>query len=321
MRWATWRVTTRLRSEMRLSHHPGSRVAGALGRALREAHCSRESSSLNEPLCPSNQPACGRWPLCVYGELIRTQTLTANQKRRDVPRPLIVSLLDGGRERYRAGESFTFDITLMGAAMARFPAVREVIGCMGQTGLGDDYDSGWGRFEVESVRPLSGARPAPVAMNCETAMPLQWNAVLERAAGLRGKLLRLHFVRPLRLLRSGTDQENPPPLLIEEFDFLPFWLALSRRLKDLAYFHGEGPAQLPFLQAGAIRTVGRNLRWWRAMRYSGTQECELDASGLLGTLDIEGDFEPLLPFLVAGEWLHAGKNTDLGDGRYELSPL
>ncbi len=298
-------------------------MAGALGRLLRASQCLGGTDLSGVPLCPAHQPACGVWPQCVYGQLIRTQTLTATAKRRDVPRPLIVSLLDGGRERYRVGELLSLDITLMGESIKQFPALQSAIVQVGATGVGDDYQGGHGRFEVIQVRPLRGPRMAAVALSSADngAYPVEWSSILERAHGLRGTSLRLDFVRPMRLLGAKGEGENAGPVRPEAFEFFSFWLSLSRRLKDLAFFHGDGPLELPFIDANAVRITSRDLRWWGAARYSGSQVCEVEASGLLGTVALEGEFELILPFLVAGEWLHVGKNTDLGDGRYNLTPL
>ena len=321
LQWACWRLSARLHSEMRLLCHPGSQLAGALGRALRETHCTGAVAANGEPQCAADNPACGAWPPCVYGELIRSQTQTAAGKRRDVPRPLIVCPLDGARQFYRAGELFVFDVTLIGDGIGCFGAARAALERCGSVGVGDDYRQGRGRFVIESVRALHGARPAPFAMPDETAGAVKWNDVAQRAAGLRGHALRVELVRPLRLLAVSSGSNNPLPLLPETFDFMAFWLALSRRLKDLAWFHGQNRLELPFVEDGAVRVTGHDLGWWKAKRYSGTQGREIDASGLLGSFDIEGEFEPLLPYLVAGEWLHVGKNTDLGDGRFHLAPL
>lgn len=321
LQWACWRFTARVQSEMQLSHHAGSRLAGALGRILRQSHCTRATAETGEPLCRDDEPSCGAWPLCVYGDLIRSQTQTATGKRRDVPRPLIVCPLDGGRQLYRAGELFAFDITLIGESIGRFAEVRSALERCGALGVGDGFRDGAGRFTIENARALGGARPAPFGCPDETVQPVAWNDVMQRAAGLRGRALRVELVRPLRLLSTSGSENNPLPLRPETFDWMAFWLALNRRLKDLAFFHGQTRLELPFLENGAVRVVGNDLGWWKAKRYSGTQDREIDASGLLGSFDIEGDFEPLLPFLVAGEWLHVGKNTDLGDGRFHLAPL
>ena len=317
LQWACWRLSARVQSEMRLSCHPGSQLAGALGRALRQAHCTGAVAANGEPHCAADSPACGAWPPCVYGELIRSQTQTAAGKVRDVPRPLIVCPLDGPRQPYRAGEPFGFDITLVGEGIARFAEVRAALESCGEWGVGDNYRDGGGRFAIESARALGGARPAPFALASEQTQPVEWNRIVERAAGLRGRALRVELVRPLRLLKPGADA----PLHADNFDFMAFWLALSRRLQDLAFFHGAGKLDLPFLENGAVRVTGSDLRQWKVARYSGTQNREIDASGLLGSFSIEGEFEPLLPYLVAGEWLHVGKNTDLGDGRFHLAPL
>jgi CRISPR/Cas system endoribonuclease Cas6 (RAMP superfamily) len=41
--------------------------------------------------------------------------------------------------------------------------------------------------------------------------------------------------------------------------------------------------------------------------------------GLLGSITYEGRFEESLPLLRLGEYIHIGKNTTFGLGRYRLN--
>ena len=40
--------------------------------------------------------------------------------------------------------------------------------------------------------------------------------------------------------------------------------------------------------------------------------------GFIGPITFEGDFEVFLPFLLPGEYLHVGKGTSFGLGKYEI---
>jgi len=40
--------------------------------------------------------------------------------------------------------------------------------------------------------------------------------------------------------------------------------------------------------------------------------------GFIGSITFEGDLEPFLPFLLLGEYVHVGKGTSFGLGKYEI---
>jgi hypothetical protein len=63
----------------------------------------------------------------------------------------------------------------------------------------------------------------------------------------------------------------------------------------------------------------RRLRWQDWSRYSSRQKQEMTLGGAIGEWTLRGDLAPVAPLLWLGQWLHAGKNTSMGMGRYALS--
>lgn len=57
------------------------------------------------------------------------------------------------------------------------------------------------------------------------------------------------------------------------------------------------------------------------VRYSGSQERELEYHGVTGWLDLPLGPGPIWPLLAAAQWLHIGKGTTLGMGRPLVEPL
>lgn len=51
---------------------------------------------------------------------------------------------------------------------------------------------------------------------------------------------------------------------------------------------------------------------------SARQEREIELWGVIGSIEISGATEPLLPLLAVGQFLHVGKSTSYGHGWYEL---
>ncbi len=63
------------------------------------------------------------------------------------------------------------------------------------------------------------------------------------------------------------------------------------------------------------------LRWVEWTRYSSRQRTHMQLGGLLGQLRLSGPgVAPLWPLIALGQWLHLGKNTSFGLGRYRVTP-
>jgi len=63
-----------------------------------------------------------------------------------------------------------------------------------------------------------------------------------------------------------------------------------------------------------------DLRWVDWTRYSSRQRTQMQLGGLLGQMRLSGPgIAPLWPLIALGQWLHLGKNTSFGLGRYRVT--
>lgn len=118
--------------------------------------------------------------------------------------------------------------------------------------------------------------------------------------------LHIQLLSPLRLIEVGR--------MLHTFDFSRFAKSLLRRVSSLAYYYGSYEFACDFKelsrQANAVictenhfgLSTNRNRRM----------------AGLMGHGRFHGDFSGLLPFLVAGLYVHTGKGSSFGMGAYEL---
>ncbi len=127
--------------------------------------------------------------------------------------------------------------------------------------------------------------------------------------------LTLHFLTPTRIKFGGH--------LTSDFQFHHLIRALLRRLSGLMYFHCGSELQVDFrglIQlAEKIEKVSDTLRWQEQTRYSARQKTEMQMGGFVGSVTFAGDLTPFLPLLVAGEFVHVGKGTVMGLGKYRIS--
>lgn len=189
-----------------------------------------------------------------------------------------------------------------------------------------------GRFEGSLVRAWDvasgmglGADRVPFAI--KEVRSLDANAAMisadqrwtlrEAAEALRPKIsgdaaIRLKFSAPLRILRRGKLMERPT--------FTDIAVASLRRLASLACGEGFDRMLSASVIAAANRTESMTWQGNRAdfVRWSGSQQREMDLHGVTGSLDLQRGAGSLWPLLAAGKWIHVGKGTVFGLGQLEL---
>ena len=124
--------------------------------------------------------------------------------------------------------------------------------------------------------------------------------------------IRLEFSVPLRILRRGELMERPT--------FTDIAVALLRRLTSLACVEGRDRDLPNAVIAAASQTESTAWQGNRAdfVRWSGSQQREMDLHGVTGSIDLPRGAGALWPLLEAGKWIHAGKGTVFGLGQLEL---
>ena len=70
--------------------------------------------------------------------------------------------------------------------------------------------------------------------------------------------------------------------------------------------------------ADAVQIDASALRGFTVQRYSSRQQRNTPLDGLLGVLRLHGNLSAFEPLLHLGQWLHVGKETVFGLGRYTL---
>lgn len=303
--------TLRCSTTLHLSEFVGNDLHGAFGFILRHHAClSRQSDGAPCARCDDHER-------CLYGFLFASQ----DQRGQEVARPYIIEPLFPHRARYGPGSPFAFNLVLVGSALNSFTDCLWIIQQIGRRGLGRDYRSGQGRFEVEQVAIMDnagaatliyqhGVTPAPSVLARNGISLADWTT------GLTPQRLIMHFVSPLHLR-----DPKPPRQPLRDLEFHHLWDSLQQRLEQLMprYCGTRYESSFKTLkkQALAVRKVEASLRWQAQPRRT-SQHQLVDMGGLLGHVVFEGDLTPFLPVLAVGAWTHLGHGCDLGNGQYRL---
>jgi len=63
----------------------------------------------------------------------------------------------------------------------------------------------------------------------------------------------------------------------------------------------------------------RDLKWFDWERYSARQDTRMKLGGVIGRIAFKGEIGEFMPFIKLGEFLHVGKGTTFGLGKYEIA--
>lgn len=292
----------------------GSTLRGAFGSVFRRLVCITRA-----PTCEG----CMLRQQCAYGYVFETAPPadTARLRRYEsVPRPYVLDAPEGSRLAFAEGEHLHFGLTLVGRANDYFPYFVFAFQRLEESGLGAGRQEGKGRFRLLEVRAEREDGEKVVVYTPEGGLDtlrlpvIRGAELMRRAQDVRADRLCVRFVTPTRLRFEGK--------LTDQIEFHHLIRALLHRLSSLLYFHCGTEPVVDFAglieQAERVRTVRRSLQWVEQERYSRRQRSRLQMGGFTGEAVFEGNLEPFLPLLVAGEYVHLGKGTVMGLGKIQL---
>lgn len=301
---ARYRFECVAQTSHRLPFYSGSMLRGSFGHALRRI------------VCMTGQRDCTDCPLvatCPYTQVFEPTAAPAAPRHATLV-PYVVEPPPPGRAVVAAGEHFSFHMVLFGPALAQLPVVIFAWQRALERGLGRERNrSMLRRVVLENAvgdeLPVYGDELTRVVEHEVGVQVPQAVRTLREA--------RLVFTTPTRLLRRGQ------PVQASECRARDVLETLARRQRAVAAFAGI------VLQAPDPRAIGetadalefmQRFRWTDWQRWSSRQQQEMHLGGFTGECTLRGDLAPFAELLYLGQWLHLGKNTTFGMGRYVLEP-
>ena len=297
------------------SDYLGSPLRGGFGHAFRRAVCPMKRTHCTE---------CSERAVCVYANIFETSVLEADafmRKSGDAPRPFIIRPPQEQRTGYGAGEGFNFEFVLIGKAMEYLIPIVHAFVIMGRHGIGQSGKRG--QFKVLQVAEmgLEGGRQVIYSASDQNLVSanhhITQKEILDRYCHVPPRV-SLNFLTRLELRKGGRRAD---------IGFGVLFRRLQSRIASLAHLHCDIDCSefkqtiFPVLSRAAdrVETIGdRHLPWESGVRYSNRQKRRMPFGGTRGQLTFEGDLSPFWPFLLLGQWVHLGKKTTFGFGRYVI---
>ncbi len=296
---------------LQLPEYKGSALRGVFGKALRRIVCVVKRQQCDE---------CMFRYKCVYSAIMETPVPHDHpfyKRYSKAPHPYII-IPELTKERYfHTRDSLHFDIVLIGSINEYLPYFIYAFTEMGRIGIGKNIDENIGKFFVASVDALSydGAQSEIFNNSDKVLKPsnnrIEFNSFLKE--DFQGEELTISFETPVRIIENNR--------LVQDIPFSLFIARLYERAVLLSHLHcgselvehGE-----VFEDAGSIETINNKLKWLDWERYSAKQDTRMKFGGWTGEITYRGDIRKYWPILRTGEYIHAGKATTFGLGKYRI---
>jgi len=311
--------------------YKGSTLRGGFGYAFKRVVCAIRDKECFDCLLKEK---------CVYSYVFETPPPSDTKimrKYKSAPHPFVIEPPSERRRGYKPGDEINFGLTLIGRAIDYLPYFIYTFDELGKIGIGQGkakyelknvvcdekkiYDSQTKTLKSFKISSLSLTPHLSLRGEAEAIsnlkglsqdLPTEQSEVVE--SGL-SRSLKLSFVTPTRILYDSH--------LTVDLEFHILIRNLLRRLSLLYYFHCDGdPSEWDFKglieKAKEVKVKEQNLRWYDWERYSGRQETRIKMGGFVGDITFEGDIEPFMPIIKAGEVIHVGKGTGFGLGKYAI---
>ena len=307
-RLACYRFILRAVTPLNLPAYKGSTFRGGFGHALKRTVCIAPERVCHTCCAPTE---------CLYPHLFETTVEAPDTSDASVPRPFIlIPPLDTYRA-YAPGDLLSCDLVLIGQATIYLPQFVVALETMGRLGIGVDQGQ-YALTHIQDIRPHAPAYelyPGPGGTLHDPKPPISGAELTAPYHDWSPQRLTLVFCTPTRLKYQQRLRTEAPA----------FHIIIRRLLDRLAVFsqvYHDTPLRLDTpawkRQAESVRLVESHVQPYDWERYSQRQQTRMKLGGIVGTATYEGHLAPFLPLLALGEWLHIGKGTTFGLGKYCL---
>jgi CRISPR-associated endoribonuclease Cas6 len=298
-----------------LPPYSGSTLRGGFGHAFRRIVCALKGKECTDCLLRNR---------CIYAYVFETPIPDEAQMMRKytvAPHPFILEPFVDSQRTYKEGEEISFGLTLIGHAIDYLPYFIYALDELGRIGIG----KGRGKYELrevleENISDHENTSETLIYKGDDKMLrqpdsPIRWSDIVTEHP-IPPPVIRISFITPTRIKYQNR--------LTKDLEFHVLFRNLLRRISLLSYFHcGHRLDDREFKdlieQARKVQTVKRALYWHDWERYSNRQETRMKLGGFMGEIDYEGDFGPFWPYIRLGEYVHVGKGSSFGLGRYEVT--
>jgi hypothetical protein len=316
LRIARFCFTIEPTEELRLPDYKGSALRGGFGFAFKKATCLSRDRQCGPCMLKS---ACAYYT--VFETKVPKEKAQLLRIGADAPHPFVLEPPMTERQYFQPGITISYGLTLFGSAIEKLPFFIYAFMILGEDlGLG----KGRGRFKLLSVEDENGKHIYNDGNLSGGFAILSARDILE-SAGTEDGPITMKFQTPVRM-KTAWKREGQGLLtsISSDDDFRLLLKALYHRAFVLTQLYGDNPAQQAY-DSRALPLLGSDVQlkesrthWLDWTRYSSRQKQEMQLGGMLGTVSFNGKTGQYIPLFRLGEYLHLGKGSTFGLGKYQL---
>jgi len=297
------------RETLWLPAYKGSAFRGGFGNVFKKVCCVQSRSQYCND-CQLNTA-------CAYAYIFETPQTQTNQtpiQSTNLPHPFVIVPPLTTRQKIEAGEKLSFQLTLIGRGLEFLPYFVYAFDELGRTGVGRER----GQYVLEQVTDTMTRQEiyhcASQTLTSDFKVIEFWD-LCDSGNNRAANGISVKFLTPTRILFHNQ--------LVDELSFELLLRNLLRRASLLAKLHCNQNWELDYKQilnfaAAQVHLSQGKLSWQDWERYSRRQQQRHQLGGFIGTVEYKGDIAPFLPLIRLGQFIHLGKNTSFGMGKYVI---
>ena len=305
----TYKIVCIVKDEIILPEFWGSILRGAFGRNLKRVSCLNKKER--------NCFECKFRNICVY---FYTFESSFENNKPDflknveyIPHPFILEPSFNKKNIYLKNEKFEFNLILIGLKTNYYlPFYISAIIKMGQFGLFNNENS---RFELEKIETIDLKNVYSINEGFKFDFKFENDIKIINEEIPKNSIneITINFLTPTRIVNNGK--------YISEPSFYIYFKSILSRFISLSYIYNELIIEKPkdlIIHSKKIKIKKSKLYWYDWETFSGRQKNIIKLGGIIGNIIYEGDIKPFLPFIIIGKYIHIGKNTSYGLGKYNF---
>lgn len=313
---ALFRFHYEVEETVRMPSYKGSVLRGGFGATLKKVACNIRQSECRD---------CMLKDKCAYYQIFETP-IPKDSKYYEgqtfAPHPFVLEPPLETVGEYRRGDQIVFHLLLIGRAIDFLPYFVLAFHILGQWGLGERIDGRRGKCFLEKIESIDAHGHSDVVyVGASQSLSDEYHIITpERIFGAGSEISRnsitLDFLTPTRIKSDGRFREH--------IDFEMLIRSLIRRILPLSYFHCGQDLDMDYKSLTQqarqnVRKTQEETQWDDWSRYSRRQKARMSLGGFRGKVTFEGELDGFMPLLLLGEYIHVGKNTAFGLGKYVIS--
>lgn len=301
------------REKVYLPSYKGSTLRGGFGYAFKRKMCIETEKQCNNCILRES---------CIYFHLFQSSpSVDMNVKKKvNISRGFILEPPFETKKVYVEGENIVFTLTLVGKAIESLPYIITAFDELGKIGIG----KGKGKYLLKEAKCFKNNDCIPIYTEgnkiLANNLPLfTIQDILDECKEYKNReKLTIEFLTPTRIKYRGK--------LTNNLDFHVFVANLLRRIFLLSRYACGKPLGLDYNglieKSKKVTITESNLIWYDWERYSKRQDTRMKPrmklGGFKGNITYCGKLNDFILFILLGSYVHVGKGTVFGLGKYRL---